>query len=440
MWAIKKGIRPQPFVAIWSRGGAKSSSAELAASVTGMRGLRKYIVYLSATQDQADKHVATIAGQLESAGVERALNQYGSSKGWRRNRLRAAEGFTIDALGLDTGARGIKIDDTRPDFIILDDIDDRHDTPETTQKKIETLTDTVLSAGSIDCAVLGAQNLIHANSIFARLADGRADFLSDRIVSGPHPAIKNLTYEVRSGDVVITGGEPTWEGQDLVACQGLIKTAGPSSFFRENQHEVAETVGALWTRELIEALRVTTVPQLRRIGVGVDPEATSTEGSAETGIIAAGLGPCYCKGYWEEHAFVLEDASQRATPNGWAKGAVTCYNKYQSDVLVAEDNNGGEMVEYTISTIPGAPPVKRIHASRNKQARAEPIASLYSEHKVHHLGMFPELEKQQVTWVPGKGKSPDRIDAAVWILTELMLGDEVQELEEGINPFGEWRG
>lgn len=213
VWTLKKDVRPQPFVALWSRGGGKSASAELAASMCAMRLTRHYIIYVCETQDQADKHVATIATLLESASVERALNKYGSSKGWRRERLRTREGATIDALGLDTAARGIKVDDDRPDLMVLDDIDGRHDSAAATQKKIETLTTTILPAGSSDCAVTFIQNLIHPNSIASQLADGRADFLNDRIVSGPYKAINNLKYEPRNSAISLPS--PTRAGRGL---------------------------------------------------------------------------------------------------------------------------------------------------------------------------------------------------------------------------------
>lgn len=254
VWSLTKGIRPRPFVAIWPRGGAKSSSAELAAAMVGMRGQRRYILYVSETQDLADKHVATIATLLESAGVGRAVNKYGSSKGWRRNRLRAASGFTIDALGLDTASRGIKVDADRPDMMILDDIDARHDTPETVQKKTETLTNTILPAGSADCAVLAVQNLVHRGSIFSKLAEAQPEFLSDRILSGPHPALRDFEFEYREGQPVITRGEPTWEGQDLTACQNLIVTIGPRAFLRECQHDVTSGEGQTFKREWFEVV------------------------------------------------------------------------------------------------------------------------------------------------------------------------------------------
>lgn len=219
--------------------------------MAGMLHKRTYVVYLCETQDQADKHVATIAGLLESAGVDRALNKYGNSKGWRRNRLRASLGFTVDALGLDTATRGIKVDADRPDFMILDDIDGRHDSAEATQKKIEILTTTILPAGSNDCAVLAVQNLIHFNSIFCRLADGRADFLNDRIVSGPYKAVEGLKYVTSDGRYAITEGVATWEGQNLGVCEDQINQWGPSAFLREAQHDILIVEGAVFGEDWV---------------------------------------------------------------------------------------------------------------------------------------------------------------------------------------------
>jgi len=238
LWAIERGVRPPPYILILARGGAKSTTAELGVVGVAARKSRRYALYVSDTQVQADKHVQTVGGMMEKAGFERELNKYGSSKGWRRNQIRTSDGFKVDAIGLDTAARGFKIDEDRPDFIILDDLDGKHDTPATTQKKIEALTMTILPAMATDGAVLGVQNIIHGNGIFARLADGRADFLSDRILSGPHPAIRGLEYAYTDGGYIITSGSPVWEGQSIEACQGFIKTWGLLAFLTECQHEV----------------------------------------------------------------------------------------------------------------------------------------------------------------------------------------------------------
>jgi hypothetical protein len=251
VWAIEPGVRPAPFVAIWPRGGAKSTSVELATVMLGVRRQRKYAIYVSGTQEQADKHVQAIARLLERLGVERALNRYGHARGWRRNQVRTADGFTVEAFGLDTGARGAKLDEVRPDLLILDDVDDLHDAPETTAKKIETITMTLLPAGSPDAAVLAVQNLIFPGSIFDQLqADGTATFLLDRIVSGPHPALVDYSYEEQTGSdgrkQFVVSGTPTWAGQSLEACQNYATTWGVAAFERECQHLIASPVGLIY--------------------------------------------------------------------------------------------------------------------------------------------------------------------------------------------------
>lgn len=254
IWQISRGRRPSPFIGIWPRGGGKSTSAELGTVAVGARGARAYVLYICETQDQADEHVGNVASMLESPQIERyypplaarRVGKYGSSKGWRREQLRTASGFNVSGIGLDVARRGAKLDEYRPDFIVIDDIDDITDTPQTTEKKAATLAKSLLPAGSIDCAVLGMQNLIHANSIFSQFVDGRADFLTDRIVSGPYKAIEGLDYRIEAGQPVIVAGTPTWQGQDLTRAQEQMRTWGVSSFLSESQQEVG-TEGQFFT-------------------------------------------------------------------------------------------------------------------------------------------------------------------------------------------------
>jgi phage terminase large subunit-like protein len=175
--------------------------------------------------------------------------------------------------------------------------------------------------------------------------------------------------------------------------------------------------GALWKRQQIEDLRVTSHPALKRIVVAIDPPASSEEGSNEAGIVVAGLGE-------NKHGYVLDDLSLIAKPKQWADQAIAGFNKYEADRIIAEKNNGGDLVESNIRAVDPDVPVKLVWASRGKQTRAEPIASLYERGLVHHVGMFGDLETQMCNWEPGTSESPDRLDALVWALTELMLPDK----------------
>lgn len=407
---------------VWSRGGGKSSTIELGCARLGSAPTprRHYVLYVSKTQPQADKHVQAIGVMLNTAGVSRGLNEYGSSKGWRHSELQTNTGFNVTAFGLDAGARGVKIDQFRPDVIIFDDIDDRMDSIDTINKKIEVITTTILPSGSNDCAIIFVQNKIARDSIVSQLCDGRADFLHDRLPATVEPAIERLAYERLIQEdgtprYVITGGTATWEGQNIATCEQQINAWGLGAFLREAQHEVDEVEGGLWDRVRdIDTFRVMDHPDLVRIVVGLDPSATTM--GDEAGIIAAGLGR-------NGHGYLLADSSVQGSPKEWAEAAVTLFNILKADKMVAESNNGGEMVSLTISTIPGAPSVKLIHASRGKLTRAEPVQKLGQDGRIHHVGHFPMLERELVTWQQGM-PSPNRLDAYVWTFTELMVAPE----------------
>jgi phage terminase large subunit-like protein len=180
--------------------------------------------------------------------------------------------------------------------------------------------------------------------------------------------------------------------------------------------EILDTVeGALWTREVIERARVTDIPPLIRIVVAIDPAVTNNADSDETGIVAAGITS-------DNHYYVLSDKSLRASPDAWARQAVNLYHDLGADKIIAETNNGGDMVTLLIKQVDHSAPVKKVTATRGKQLRAEPISSLYEQGRVHHHGYFAELETQMCEWTPISNESPDRLDALVWAITELNSG------------------
>ena len=177
--------------------------------------------------------------------------------------------------------------------------------------------------------------------------------------------------------------------------------------------DVDEAPGALWTRAILDAGRVLEAPQMARVVVGVDPSATST--GDEAGVITVGRPPGY-----EPAFYTLADDSKQCSPLEWARAAVTAYYRARADCIVAESNNGGEMVELTIRQVDPDVKVKLVHASRGKHTRAEPIAAVYEKGRGHHVGKFDRLEDEQCLWIPGD-PSPNRMDALVWACTELML-------------------
>lgn len=180
--------------------------------------------------------------------------------------------------------------------------------------------------------------------------------------------------------------------------------------------------GALWNLDGISQSRIFEEPtDLERIIVAVDPAASSNEGSNENGIVVVGMArdkDGYARGY------VLEDASLRGTPEEWGRKAVQMYRKYSADRIVAEKNNGGEMVEHVLKSVDRSVPVRLVHASRGKYVRAEPISALYEQGRIHHVGEHKELEDQMCSFSIDNIRnentgSPDRVDALVWGLTEL---------------------
>jgi phage terminase large subunit-like protein len=160
--------------------------------------------------------------------------------------------------------------------------------------------------------------------------------------------------------------------------------------------------------------------------VAVDPAITAEAGSSETGIIVAGVDD-------NGQGYVLADCSLRASPAGWAARAIAAYDDWGADRIVVEANQGGDMVEGTLRAIDDRVSVRAVHATRGKLTRAEPIAALYEKGRVHHAELFPELEDQMCSWVPGD-PSPDRMDALVWALTDLMLSPR-RSVEVVASPF-----
>lgn len=201
---------------------------------------------------------------------------------------------------------------------------------------------------------------------------------------------------------------------------------------QELEGEIIEEVeGALWMRSMFEIRKPSPQTTTRRV-VAIDPAATSGNEADETGIIVASRSQ-------DGRGFVEQDLSGRMTPDAWGRRAVIAYVESKADVIVAEDNNGGEMVEAVIrnaaaslnredpATYPAFVAVRRVHASRGKVVRAEPVSQLYEQERIYHTQPFPELEDQLCTWTQESGYSPDRLDALVWALTEMLVTTD--------NPF-----
>ena len=176
--------------------------------------------------------------------------------------------------------------------------------------------------------------------------------------------------------------------------------------------DIDEAPGALWKRNNIEKYRVDKSPQLKRIVVAIDPSGSDKTTSDEAGIIVAGIDGA-------GDGYILEDLSGIYSPNAWAHRAISAYYEWDADRIVAEKNYGGDMVATVIRNMSPEVSYKDVTASRGKYLRAEPIAAFYERGKVHHVGRYNKLEDEMCLWLPGD-KSPNRMDALVWALTDLM--------------------
>lgn len=254
-------------------------------------------------------------------------------------------------------------------------------------------------------------------------------------------AYTQLRLATRLGDarmVVTTTPRPTALVRELLDADGTVVTRGSTFDNSANLSAAAlaelrrryegtrigrqelygelltDTPGALWTLTLIDEHRRRTHPDLKRVVVAIDPAVTHGEHSDATGIVAAGLGV-------DDAVYVLDDRTCRLEPSGWARTAIDLYDDVGGDRIVAEVNNGGDLVTTVLHTVDPSVPVRTVRASRGKQVRAEPVAALYEQGRVHHVGVLAELEEQLTTWTPDSPESPDRLDALVWAVTDLAI-------------------
>lgn len=258
----------------------------------------------------------------------------------------------------------------------------------------------------------------------------------------------NLMLGMRLGErprvMVTTTPQPSALMRRIMALPGLVETRGrtrdnphlPMSFVAAMEAQYGATrigrqeldgeliedlAGALWSRAALDACRLAEAPELVRVVIGVDPPAGSATGRGDAcGIVAVGLGR-------DDLGYVIEDASVQATsPEGWARAVAACAARHDADRVVAEKNNGADMVRSVLNAADTRLPIQLVHATRGKVARAEPVAMLYEARRVKHIGAFRALEDEMCGLVMGRayrgpGRSPDRADALIWALHELML-------------------
>lgn len=240
----------------------------------------------------------------------------------------------------------------------------------------------------------------------------------------PIPIIKKLVADPLTIDVQFSTFQNAANLSEVFLKRIRDKYEGTRLGRQELEGEILDdNPNALFQREVIENLRIRgdVLPPLLRVVVGMDPSVTGNETSDETGIIAGGIAA-------NGHGYILDDASLQASPAEWARAAVHLFHVRKADRMVGEVNNGGDLVEVNIRTVDRNIPFTAVHASRGKAIRAEPVAALYEQGRIHHVGTFPILEDQMCDWSLGAAKSPDRMDALVWCIWELFgLGLKEQQ-------------
>ena len=252
------------------------------------------------------------------------------------------------------------------------------------------------------------------------------------ITTTPRPTklIKDL---VKRESTVVTRGS-TFDNAENLSQSALLEMQSRYAGTRLGQQELYGAIlddnpGALWSRGLLETARVQEPPHLTRVVVGIDPAVTSGDESDSTGIVVAGLSP-------DGHYYILADYTLKASPQVWAEKAVYAFELHKADRIIAETNNGGDLVVHLLQQVKNTVPVKKVTASRGKTVRAEPIAALSEQGKLHMVGYFPELEDELCEYEPGiSTKSPDRMDAMVWAVTELSEGSNALNFLSALAVF-----
>lgn len=247
----------------------------------------------------------------------------------------------------------------------------------------------------------------------------------------PVPLIRMLANRT-DGTVVITRGS-TFDNAKNLAPSALLELQARYNNTRIGRQELygeilEDTEGALWTRGLIERNRLKKAPPLSRITVSIDPAVTNTQVSDETGIIVCGADAA-------GHGFVLGDYSLKGSPLDWASKAVAVFDEWKADTILVEVNQGGDMVSAVLKQIRHGLPIREVRAHIGKRLRAEPVAAMYEQGRIHHIGELAVLEDQMTAWTPSDPNSPDRIDAMVQAFSDLLGTANVKNYFNAIANF-----
>lgn len=411
-WEISEAAESHSHVAVAApRSHAKSTVLALAWPLYRAAVFKEpFTLITSDTGPQAAQRVTDVHAEL--LDNTHLVNQYPhlalpERRDYAKQRVKSTTrefitvgGIRFSGVGAGQALRGIKERHQRPTLIVVDDLenDESIRTPEQRTKLWDWFTKALLNLpGPEGAQFLVIGTVLHKDSLLSRL-------LSDSQAEQWH----QLRYAAINESGALWPA--AWPLERLEAQRTLV---GSRAFATEFLNDPAEDDNALWRSSWLDANRVGSAPSLDRVAVAVDPSASAT-GDA-TGIIVGGTKA--------GEGYTLADLTTQGSPAAWARVVLDAYHQYDADVIIAEKNNGGEMVTATLESVlkpnERLPRVELVHASRGKVTRAEPIAALDEAGRLHIVGNLPALEDELTSWVQGMA-SPNRLDAYVWLWSELL--------------------
>lgn len=394
-------------------------------------GLSQFVLIVSDTGDQAKDLVGAIFKELlENTDLTRDYPHLSLPEAAHyrsiKVRRKASDFITIGgvrfaARGSGAGLRGLKEGSRRPDLVICDDLENDKNvaTPRQRKKLLEWFQKSLSNLfGPVGGKLLVVGTILHKNSLLS--------FLTGK--TAPEVYAKRVFK-------AISGGKALWrDAWPLAKLEAKRKEIGSKAFATEFLNTPSADGATIFKENTIRRNRVLNLPfgvTLTRILVGVDPSGTEDGGGDACGIIVAGLGS-------DGYGYVLEDATVYGSPSLWGRKVLDAYKKYRANGVVIEKNYGGAMVTSVLKAElrpdEFMPWTALVSAKQGKSLRAEPISVEYEKDKVRHVGHFPELEDEMIDWVPGMA-SPNRLDAAVYTLNELILSADFSLIPQEVSEW-----
>lgn len=438
-WGLEADERPEvdALALLLFRGGAKSATAESIVAMCAARLSRRYVLYVSETQTLADDHVASIGAllthpllrsdypHLGKVRVDRA----GSKEIWRHNRIRVG-GITVDAIGLDVNVRGARIGKYRPDLIVLDDVDSRHDSIAVSAKKIATITESIIPTGGEARAVMVAQNMPNQHGFVAKLVDGTAGYMTGAKIIGPVPAVSDCAYQTIPGDDgvnrwKITAGTPTWpDGYPLSRAEADLNLEGPDAFESERQHN-RTAAGGQFDPGAWQWIDLSDVPANVSWCRGWDFASSKKETNDRTASVLIGRSPAglwYCidaEAAWWPVSTVEERLLSTAVSDGTAVAIDIPKDPAQAGADQAQRRSAA-LSGYRVHVTPQSP------ATGSKLVRAQGVIAQQQAGNVHivrgHAKLGELVAECNAFTDGGQGSHDDLVDALTGAFNHLAGG------------------